>query len=190
MTVLVNIRRSGASAADANEIMEAASGNWVVSESALDEYGDVVLAVLHNRVVGAYDLLSWEASDEPNRIRFELRPSEDFAGLVGQDSPRRWKKGQANPVAFVELAAPSRDEGVGEAATLKRRRGTHRIVIETKGLSDEAAAQLHHALIVVAKTSGHLHDYRTTSLVREMKAALEAANFNYGSAAAPRAQRD
>ncbi|GEM_PF-6589289 len=189
MAILVNIRRSGASAADANEIMEAASGNWVVSENALDEYGDVVLAILHNRVVGAFDLLSWKEA-ENGRYHFELRPSEDYAALVGRDSPRQWKQGQANPVAFVDSDDLDTSGNTSEAPAPKPRRGVHRIVIETKGLSDAEAARLHHALIVVANASGHLHDYRTTSLVREMKAAQDEAVFPYGSAKAPRAQKD
>ncbi|WP_458682463.1 hypothetical protein [Prescottella equi] len=167
--------------------MEAASGNWVVSESALDEYGDVVLAILHNRVVGAFDLLSWKEA-ENGRYQFELRASEDYAALVGQDSPRQWKRGQANPVAFVDLDVPAANADIAPAP--KPRRGIHRITIETKGLSDAEAARLHHALIIVAKASGHLHDYRTTSLVREMKAAQEEAAFPYASAKAPRAQKD
>ncbi|ARE38160.1 hypothetical protein M2405_004263 [Rhodococcus erythropolis] len=189
MAVLVNIRRSGASTADATEIMEAASGDWVLSESALDEFGDVVFAILHNRVVGAFDLLSWEEV-EGRRFRFELRPSEDYAAFVGQDSPRPWKKGQANPVAFWELADLADGPKADENPAPKPRRGVHRITIETKGLSDAEAARLHHALIIVAQSSGALHDYRTTSLVREMKKAQEDAQFSYRSAASPRAQKD
>lgn len=189
MAVLVNIRRSGASAVDAAEIMAAASGNWVVSVGALDEYGDVVLAVMHNRVVGAFDLLSWE-DVEDGRVRFELRESEDYAALVGQDSPRLWKRGQANPIAFVDLDVPVTSSDTEAAAAPKPRRGIHRITIETKGLSDTAAAQLHHTLLVVAGASGYLYNHRSTSLVREMKEAQEAAQYSYSSARAPRAFSD
>jgi hypothetical protein len=53
-------------------------------------------------------------------------------------------------------------------------------------MSDEAAAQLFHALITVAGAQDHLHNYQATSLVREMNAAKEAANYRYGSARSPR----
>ena len=189
MAVLFNIRRSGVSATNEAQVMEAAAGDWVISEDALQRYGNVALAILQNQVVGAFDVLSWFFTDE-GRARLELRPSETFEYLVGQPSPRQWKKGQANPVALVDLEPDDGPVAV-EAASAEpaARRQVHRICIETKGLGDQEAAALHHALIVVANTSGRLHNYSSTSLVREMSAAKEAADIVYVSAKSPRAIR-
>ncbi|MBY6435488.1 hypothetical protein HQ602_03740 [Rhodococcus kroppenstedtii] len=69
--------------------------------------------------------------------------------------------------------------------TDKPRRKVHRITIETEGLTDEEAATLHHTLITVASGTNKLHNYRSTALVREMRAAKERAEFTYVSAKAP-----
>jgi hypothetical protein len=73
----------------------------------------------------------------------------------------------------------------GQSGPGRPRRVVHRITIETKGLSDDDAAQFHHALITLAKSTGCLHDYRTTSQVGEMKKAKEDLGFEYRSDDSP-----
>ena len=68
----------------------------------------------------------------------------------------------------------------------KPRRVVHRITIETKGMTDEDAAALHHALVAVASAHGHLHQFNSTSLVGEMKSAKDAADYSYASAKSPK----
>lgn len=186
MAILVNIRRTGADAATPDQVRRAASGDWVISPAALDDHGDILLAIRRSRIVGAYDILSWEQLDS-GRVRFDLRDSPELAAHVGTESPRTWQRGQANPVLLIDTAALDDPEPATQAAT-PARRGVHRVVIETKGLTDQAAAQLHHVLITAAGATGHLHDYRTTSLVREMRAAKAALDYPYRSAASPKAQ--
>lgn len=68
----------------------------------------------------------------------------------------------------------------------KPRRKVHRICIETEGMGDAEAAALHHALITVAGAHGRLHGYSSTSLVSEIDAAKEAADYSYRSARSPK----
>jgi hypothetical protein len=184
--IVVNIRRSGDAASTVEQVRDAAAGDWVVSSDTLDIYGDVLLAVRSGRVRGAFDVMGWSAADG-GRIRFDLRESDQYSWLVGEESPVKWKKGQSNPVMYLDTADVG-DEVPNVAATrvARPRRGVHRIVIETKGLSDDQAAKLHHALITVAKTTGAVHDFRCTSLVREMTAAKDALSYDYRSAPSPR----
>ncbi|WGL52129.1 hypothetical protein P5P86_19525 [Nocardioides sp. BP30] len=187
--ILVNVRKSGSDAITSEQLRDAAAGDWVIAESNADAYGDVLLGVRRNVVVGAYDILGWEAV-ESGRIRFEVVDSEEFSGLVGAASPLKWKRGQANPVLYLdtsEVAAAEAPSNIAASAVAPRkpRRAVHRVVIETKGLDDDAAARLHHALITVAASTGCLHDYRTTSQVGEMRRAQEATSYTYVSAKSP-----
>lgn len=191
--ILVNVRKSAESAATPEQIMTAAAGDWAVAESALEAYGDVLLAVRRNVVLGAFDITNWEEV-EGGRYRFDLEPSEVYAALVGQASPLLWKRGQVNPVAYLATSdvTPSVDHLPPTAthtthALSKPRRRLHRITIETKGLSDQEAAKLHYALTIVAKATGKLWDYSSTSLVREFREAQEDLELRYQSAPSPRA---
>lgn len=187
--IIVNIRRSGDDAATIEQVMEAASGDWVLSESGVDAYGDVLLAVRAGRVRGAFDILGWEQVGS-GRIRFYLRVSEDLGWIVGQESPVRWRQGQSNPVMFLDTESVTDESSQNHKPPVKPRRGVHRIVLETKGLSDEQAARLHHALITIAMTTGAMHNVRTTSLVREMRSAKDSLDYDYSSASSPKAIKD
>jgi hypothetical protein len=190
--ILVNINRKGQTASRPDQVKAAAEGDWVAADDTLDQYGDVLVAVRRNRVLGAYDILSWERTQH-GKARFELRESEAFASLVGEESPVRWRRGQANPVAYIDTGTvdpAAATQAVTSTSTKKPRRGMHRIVIETKGLSDTDAARLHYALVTMAKSTGRLHDFRTTSLVREMKQAAEDLGLTYRSAPSPKKQPD
>ncbi|WP_301123510.1 hypothetical protein [Mycolicibacterium fortuitum] len=76
-------------------------------------------------------------------------------------------------------------ESAGRNGEGKPRRKVHRITIETEGMSDQDAAALHHALITVAGAQGHLHNYNSTSLVSEIDAAKQAADYTYSSKRSP-----
>ncbi|MDG4779848.1 hypothetical protein O7614_09355 [Micromonospora sp. WMMD961] len=184
--IAVNIRRSGDDASTPEQVREAASGDWVLSSRTLDMHGDVLLAVRNGRVRGVFDILGWEPVDG-GRIRFDLRESDEYSWLVGGESPVKWKQGQSNPVVYLNTDDVSEKAPSGSVAQVVRpRRGVHRIVIETRGLSDDQAAQLHHTLITVAGMTGALHNYRATSLVREMAAAQETLSYDYRSANSPK----
>lgn len=192
--ILVNLRQSTTPASTAIEIRDAAASAWAnVSDSAMDQYGDYVLAVRDNVVTGVFSLRNWERLDD-GRVEFTLdaAPAE-LDGLVGGDSPLRWKRGQANPVMYLET--PDRMEDLTTASPsdsptrrpAHARRRTHRITIETRGLSDDAAADLHHALITMARMTGRVHTFRTTSLVGEMEDAKARSDYSYESAPSPSA---
>jgi|BarGraNGADG00212_1021973.scaffolds.fasta_scaffold58503_1 hypothetical protein len=187
--IAVNIRKSGDTAATLAQVMKAASGDWVVSEGAVEEHGDVLLAVRRNTVLGAFEILSWDVVDG-GRVRFELDISAEYAGLVGQPSPALWKRGQSNPVALLNTDDVDAAPASAQAAKKQPRRGVHRLTIEWKGLSDKQAAELHLALLTMAGTSGRMSNFRTTSLVGEMKRAKEHLEFTYVSAKSPKAIRD
>lgn len=182
MAIVVNIRRSGRDAATDTQVRDAAARAWVVADEQLERHGDVVVAVARNVVRGVYDVTAWRR-EPTGRVEFELTASERFAAIVGGPSPVTWRKGQANPVAFVDTATL---HGSGATVT-KPRRLTHRIVIETQGLADDDAARLHVLFIATAKATGHLSYYTTTSLVREFKAAQEELTVPYVSAPSPKA---
>ena len=187
--IAVNIRKSGDTASTSAQVMEAAAGDWAMSEGAVEEHGDVLVAVRRNTVLGAFDILSWDLV-EGGRIRFELAPSPEYAGLVGQPSPALWKRGQSNPVVLLDTDAVDAAPASALAAEKKPRRGVHRLTIEWKGMSDKQAAELHLALLTMAGTSGKMSNFRTTSLVGEMKRAKDNLEFSYVSAKSPKAIRD
>ena len=186
--ILVNVRRSARDAVTPEQLRDAARGDWAnLTDESIDEYGDLLLAVKHNKVVGAWSIASAERLDD-DRIRFELRDDPELEVWVGADSPVQWKRGQANPVALIDTDdADSRRPSTSSSrrAPASQRRRTHRITIETKDLGDEEAARLHHVLLTTAMASGTVTNYRSTSLVREMKAAQEALSYDYQSAPSP-----
>jgi hypothetical protein len=187
--IAVNVRKSGDTASTQAQVMEAAAGDWALSEGAVEEHGDVLLAVRRNTVLGAFDILNWDLV-EGGRVRFELDPSPEYAGLVGQPSPAIWKRGQSNPVVLLDTDDVDAAPASVMAAEKRPRRGVHRLTIEWKGLSDTQAAELHLALLTMAGTSGKMSNFRTTSLVGEMKRAKDNLEFTYVSAKSPKAIRD
>ncbi|WPO76311.1 N-6 DNA methylase [Streptomyces sp. KN37] len=71
-----------------------------------------VIGTAHGQVISAYDVVegddgkTWvEERDaaERMRVRFHGVPSEEFGPLVGQPSPRTWRRGERNPVKVMEL---------------------------------------------------------------------------------------
>jgi hypothetical protein len=100
---IVNLPRSWpavvAGHADAEEVTR---GSWAqISDSDLEEYGDVLLGAYKNVVVTAYEILSW-TRDEVGRVTFEVRPSAEFGDLVGKPVPGTpWVRGAARPVKVL-----------------------------------------------------------------------------------------
>lgn len=105
--IVVNINRSGAKAVTPEQIAEVSRGYWVLSEGSIKEYGDVLVAVRKNVVVGAWNIMghgrAGNGVDEGKAV-FTLGPSPDFEYLIGQESPAVWTPGQANPVKLIETA--------------------------------------------------------------------------------------
>src|SRR5258707_210427 len=79
-------------------------GDWAgISDTALADYGDVVLGIFDNTVVSAYDIDGWDRTDE-GRVRFTGAPSTRQAHLVGTPNPgKAWGvKGMARPVQYLD----------------------------------------------------------------------------------------
>src|SRR4051812_38781911 len=84
------------------DVQSCAEKWWVVSDSTLNGYADQILAVADNTVAGVFDVRGWRRDPEAgDKVVFDLAPAADWQGLVGQDSPITWQRGQANPVRKV-----------------------------------------------------------------------------------------
>lgn len=101
----VNVTASVAGTLDGrgSDVQECARRWWVISEATLKGYGDQLLAVADNRVVGVYAIRGWSRDpNAANKVVLDLDPAGEWQWLVGQDSPVTWARGQANPVRKVE----------------------------------------------------------------------------------------
>lgn len=98
--IIVNVRQTGAAAVTDQELQANAAGDWVVGDSSIQAFGDYLVAVIANRVVGAWTIDSHRRVD--GKVRFDLSPAPDLAAeLTNQPSPVAWKRGQANPIKLV-----------------------------------------------------------------------------------------
>lgn len=101
--ILVNINKSGASAATDEQLRDAAAGAWVIAAASVSTYGDYLAAVRKNLVVGVWTITgSW--LEEDGRVSFELAAAPEMTHLIGEPSPVPWKQGAANPVKLVDTA--------------------------------------------------------------------------------------
>lgn len=98
--IIVNVNRSGARATSDEQVREAALGVWVLSEASEQLFGDYLVAVRRNIVVGAWAITG--SSREEGKVTFEVSAAPELNDMVGQTSPVEWKQGQANPVKLVE----------------------------------------------------------------------------------------
>lgn len=101
MVIIVNVNKSAARAVTDKDIREAAEGAWLLSEASERRYGDYLVAVRKNVVIGVWKIegSQW---DEDGRVTFDVGPAPDLADMVGQPSPVEWKQGAANPVKLVD----------------------------------------------------------------------------------------
>jgi hypothetical protein len=75
---------------------------WVIPDSTLRQYADVVLAVDGNIVAAAYEVRGWRRDPEAgNEVVFDLAEAPEWQWVIGQDSPVTWRRTQANPVRKV-----------------------------------------------------------------------------------------
>ncbi len=99
--IIVNVNRSGARAVTDEQVREAAVGAWVLSEASEQLFGDYLLAVRKNIVIGAW-AIEGSSRDHEGKVTFEVSAAPELNDMVGQASPVEWKQGQANPVKLVE----------------------------------------------------------------------------------------
>jgi hypothetical protein len=99
--IIVNVNRSGARAVSDEQVREAAVGAWVLSETSEQLFGDYLLAVRKNIVVGAWAIED-STRDVEGKVTFEVSAAPEVNDMVGQASPVEWKQGQANPVKLVD----------------------------------------------------------------------------------------
>ena len=77
---------------------------WQISDSTLDGYADLILAVANNVIAGVFEVRGWRRDpDADDKVVFDLADAPGWQWLTGQDSPRpvTWRKSQANPVRRV-----------------------------------------------------------------------------------------
>lgn len=101
--IIVNIRRSHRRVLNGELTLEDATrGNWTaITDDAVEEYGDTIVGVVGDEVVSAFDITG-HTRDEAGLITFSVRPSAEFAYLVGQPSPvGPWVKGQGRPIRYL-----------------------------------------------------------------------------------------
>lgn len=102
--ILVNIRKSGKTATSAEQLQAAAASAWSnLKDESLDEYGDFLVAVLMNKVVGVW-AIDGRRRDGEDKIWFDLSEAVDAPLAVGDSSPAPWRQGQANPVKYVDTS--------------------------------------------------------------------------------------
>lgn len=100
--ILVNIKKSGRDAVTEEQLRQAAAGDWVVSDDTLRMYGDHLVAVRDNRVLGVWTIVGHTRRDD-GRARFNLAVADEPAtSLVGKLSPVQWVRGAANPVKIFD----------------------------------------------------------------------------------------
>lgn len=127
--ILVNISRSAATAVTAEQIREAAVRAWRVKEDSLNRYGDYLVAVRNNVVIGVWRIERWTKEEDTGRFAFHVSETDD-ASLIGQPSPVPWVTGQGNPVKYVDTA-----EAFGRVEIENAPDGTRRAGVEGWTLS-------------------------------------------------------
>lgn len=102
--IVVNINRSyRAVEAGTLTLEDATRGDWYgINDAAIRRHGDVLVGVWRNDVVSAYEIAG-HTRLEDGTVRFDVRESSEFAGLVGQPSPvGPWKQGQSRPIVYAD----------------------------------------------------------------------------------------
>ncbi len=75
---------------------------WVIAESTLKRYADVVLAVDGNTVAAVYEVRGWRRDQEAgHKVVLDLAEAPEWQWAIGQDSPVTWHRSQTNPVRKV-----------------------------------------------------------------------------------------
>lgn len=108
--MLVNVKQTWRRVvADWMDPAESVLGDWpglpLTRPQAIDDIG-VVAGICDEAVVAVYDVDGWQVV-EGNRVRFDGRPSERWAHLVGAASPGRrfGQRGAARPTQCIPLSA-------------------------------------------------------------------------------------
>jgi len=99
--IIVNVNKSGARAVTDEQVREAAVGAWVLSDSSEQMFGDYLVAVRKNIVIGAWTI-EGSSRDDEGKVVFEVGVAPDLGDMIGQPSPVEWRQGQANPVKLVD----------------------------------------------------------------------------------------
>lgn len=99
----VNITSSLASDPNrSGDVRACAEKWWAVADATLDSFGDELLAVANNTIVGVFGINGWKRDASAHqKVTFKLVTAPHWDWLVGQDSPVTWSRGQANPVRKV-----------------------------------------------------------------------------------------
>lgn len=87
---------------------ESAASEWLIAEWRLKRYGDYLVAVKHNVVVGVYKIDGWTRVAGPKSgVVFELAETDLAPGgvAVGDPSPDPWLAGQRWPVKYLATEA-------------------------------------------------------------------------------------
>ena len=101
--IFVNTNKSGARAATEQQHRDAAVGAWVIKDESVRVFGDHLVAVRKNTVMGAWTI-EGAVRDDEGKVTFEVSAAPELQDMVGQPSPVEWRQGQANPVKLVETS--------------------------------------------------------------------------------------
>ena len=103
--ILVNLSRSWTEVlAGKRDAADVTLGDWAgITDDSVARYGDAILGIHHNAVVTAFDIEGWHRDGSTDRIRFDGRPSERWASLIGTPNPgAEWVRGAARPVKYLD----------------------------------------------------------------------------------------
>jgi hypothetical protein len=97
-----------------------------ITDADLNTYADAILGIVHNEVVSAFDVTSWERGEEDDRIRFRGEPSMAWSHLIGTPNPGKpWVRGMARPVQYLSTIALTKG-----TVSVEESRGGRRAVID------------------------------------------------------------
>ena len=102
--IIVNVNKTS----PGHVVRESAASSWLIAEWRLTRFGDYLVAVERNVVVGVFKIDGWSRDGGPKGpVTFELAEmSAAPAGLlVGDPSPDPWLAGQRWPVKYLSTEA-------------------------------------------------------------------------------------
>lgn len=97
--IIVNVNKTS----PGHVVRESAAAEWLIAEWRLKKYGDRLVAVERNVVVGVFVIDGWSRVAGPKSgVVFELREDDGALGIeVGDPSPDPWLAGQRWPVKYL-----------------------------------------------------------------------------------------
>lgn len=114
---------------------DAILGEWPgIAEHQVRQYGDVLVGLYRNTIVGAYDIDQEKTTYGPGKVKFAGTASTRWANAVGKHNPGRpWTQGGGDLVQFLNTSTARITDGPAAGAPADRQVSLDGFVLSVDG---------------------------------------------------------